>query len=104
MVDLSSKWSIFLLDEPLHPARARALVREILKVGSVQFSEHGLDEMSKDDLSEEDCVNVLRAGLAEPAELERGSWRYRFRTPKIMVVVAFRSELLARVVTAWRLK
>lgn len=44
-------------------------------------------------------------GVVEPAEFENGSWRYRVRTNRMMVVVAFdedsESELV--VVTGWRL-
>ena len=58
--------------------------------------------MTKDDLSIVDCVNVLRAGVVEPAEYENGSWRYRVRTQRIYVVVAFRSEKQLVIVTAWR--
>jgi hypothetical protein len=51
-----------------------------------------------------DAVNVLRGGVVEPAEEERGTWRYRVRTANMTVVVAFRSKLDLVVVTAWRNK
>ena len=51
-----------------------------------------------------DAINVLRGGIVEPGEFENGSWRYRVRTQRMYVVVAFRSETELRVVTAWRLK
>lgn len=92
-----------MLDEPLKPADARALIRKILKSGGYRFSEHSAEEMAKDNLVELDCVNVLRAGQVEPPDFEKGSWRYRVFTPKIVVVVAFRSETQMSVVTAWRL-
>ncbi len=63
------------------------------------------DEMANDrfgPLIEADCVNVLRAGVAEPPEFEKGSWRYRVNTNRICVVVAFRSETYLVVVTTWR--
>lgn len=88
--------------EPLDPVAAKALVRKILKEGGVGFSEHSLDEMEKDRLDEQDCVNVLRAGNVEPPDFERGTWRYRVFTPKIVVVITFRSETSLQVVTAWR--
>ena len=110
-----------MLREPLTNVEAKALVRRILAFGAVRFSDHSLKEMKKDNLGEADAVNVIRAGTARPAELENGSWRYRFETPKIVVVVSFRSpddveldeELNAEtelvksklvVVTAWRNK
>lgn len=91
------------LDEPLDPPAARALIRSILADGSVRFSRHGLDEMAKDCLSELDVTNVLRGGSVDPAEFEHGSWRYRVRTQRIAVVIAFRSETSLVVVTAWRI-
>jgi hypothetical protein len=58
--------------------------------------------MEKDGLTMVDCINVLRGGWVEPGERERGSWRYRVRTARICVVVAFRSESKLAIVTAWR--
>lgn len=86
----------------MDPERVRRLIREILQKGSVTFSGHSEKELANDGLSTVDAVNVLRAGVADPGEFEKGCWRYRLRTRKIVVVVAFRSELEVRVVTAWR--
>ncbi len=109
-----------MLREPLTTTAAKALARKILVHGATRFSGHGLKEMKKDSLSEADAINVIRAGVARPAELENGSWRYRFETQKIVVVVSFRcpddleledelkSGAFVRskivVVTAWRNK
>lgn len=90
--------------EPLTPVAAKALIKTILEKGTVTFSSHARAEMKKDKLDEVDVVNVLRGGVVEPGEYENGSWRYRVRTPKIVVVVAFRSEAELVVVTAWRVK
>jgi hypothetical protein len=60
--------------------------------------------MAKDDLTTTDVLTMLRGGVVEPGEFERGSWRYRVRTARMCVVVTFRSESELRVVTAWRLK
>jgi hypothetical protein len=90
------------LNEPLRPDTARRLIRTILSSGTVRFSGHALSEMKKDGLTTVDCVNVLRGGVVEPAEFENGSWRYRVRTAKIYVVVAFRSEKAVVVITVWR--
>lgn len=92
------------LSEPLSPPAARKLIRAILKDGTVNFSKHGRDEMQKDQLVEIDVVNVLRGGAVEPAEWEHGSWRYRVRTARMAVVIAFRSEAVMVVVTAWRIQ
>jgi hypothetical protein len=92
------------LDEPLSPHDARTLIREILTNGVYSFSGHAEEEMEKDNLTHVDCVNVLRGGVVEPAEFENGSWRYKVRTARITVVIAFRSKTKLRVVTAWRLR
>lgn len=91
-----------MLDEPLESQEARRLFREILSTGRVLFSSHALEEMSKDDLVENDCYNVLRGGVVDPAEFIKGSWRYRVRSHRLHVVVALRSETTMVVVTAWR--
>lgn len=90
------------LIEPLMPADAKRLLRAILADGEVVFTGHALKEMEEDGISQADAVGVLRSGVVEPAEFERGSWRYRVRANRTYVVVAFRSELAAVVVTAWR--
>lgn len=90
------------LREPLEPGAVKQLIRTIIELGTVSFSKHALEEMAKDDLTTVDCVNVLRGGVVEPGELERGSWRYRVSTGRICVVIAFRSEEELVVVTAWR--
>lgn len=93
-----------VLEEPLKPDRARRLIREILDSGQTTFSRHAEEELAADGLSTQDAVNVLRAGTVDPAEFEKGCWRYRVRTPRMVVVVAFRSATEIRVVTAWREK
>lgn len=93
-----------MLVEPLSPPEARRLIREILDSGSVALSKHAEEEMAKDNLTMMDVANVLRGGVVDPGEYENGSWRYRVRTARIAVIVAFRSETELRVVTAWRFK
>ena len=88
--------------EPLSPAEAGRLIRVILDRGEVVSSRHAKQEMAKDDLTMVDCINVLRGGVVEPAEWENGTWRYRVRTQRIWVVVAFRTENRLVIVTAWR--
>ncbi len=91
------------LREPLSPPAARKHIQAILAEGAVNFTKHARDEMAKDRLVEIDVVNVLRGGKVEPGEWENGSWRYRVRTSRMAVVVAFRSETVLVVVTAWRI-
>ena len=72
-----------VLKEPLEPERVRRLIRGILQKGSVTFSGHSEKELANDGLSTVDAVNVLRAGVADPGEFERGCWRYRVRTVSV---------------------
>lgn len=58
--------------------------------------------MAKDKMVEQDAINVLRAGSLDPAEMERGSWRYRVHTLRFCVVVTFDEATAAIIVTAWR--
>ena len=92
------------MQEPLDPTVARKLIQAITATGTVRFSGHALDEMKNDTLTTVDGVNVLRGGVVEPAEFERGSWRYRVRTARMTFVIAFRSETELVVVTGWRQK
>jgi hypothetical protein len=91
------------LAEPLGILAARNLLRAILASGEVVFSGHALTEMENDGITQADVIRILRGGMVEPAESERGSWRYRVRARDACVVVSFRTESSAVVVTAWRL-
>lgn len=78
-------------------------IRAVIEDGEVRWSRHARNELAKDALELSDALNVLRAGLVEPAEWENGEWRYRVRTSRMYVVVAFVEGGL-RIVTAWRIK
>ena len=67
-------------------------------------AEEGMRTMWEDGIGKVDVTNVLRGGVPQPGENENGSWRYQVRTQKLVVVVAFRDEETAVIVTAWRLK
>ncbi|MFN2445476.1 MAG: DUF4258 domain-containing protein [Vicinamibacterales bacterium] len=88
--------------EPLSPIEARKLMREIVATGTVAFSDHAIHELTKDNLTQADAVNAIKAGAVEPAEFERGSWRYRVHTVRVWIVVVFRSVTHLVVVTAWK--
>jgi hypothetical protein len=90
------------MDEPLNDQAAQKLVREILKDGTVFFTPHAQKAMADDRLTAVDVENVLRAGWVEMSEYENGEWRYRVRTNRIAVVVAFESDVELTVVTVWR--
>ena len=91
--------------EPLAPQNAKRIIRDILENGILIFSSpHALDEMKKDNLTELDIVNVLRAGRVDEPEFEKGQFRYRFYSQKVVAIVSFRSLAKAIVVTAWKIK
>ena len=90
------------MEEPLSPATAKKVIRQILQTGRFTYTKHSKDEMSADDLTTVDCENVLRGGVVRPGEYENGTWRHRVETRRVTVVVAFRSENELVVVTAWR--
>src|SRR5713226_2819721 len=113
--DLPGRWRLDILsildyDEPVgeglnvSASTARKLLRDILASGLLHFSGHAKREMARDRLTTVDAVNVLRAGVVEPSELENGSWRHRVTTNSICVVVTLASETEAIVVTAWRMR
>lgn len=80
---------------PLRAAEARQLIRRLLEEGcfvSPGRGSHARREMDKDDLSDLDAVNVLRAGTVREAEFENGSWRFRVETPRMCFVVTFDPE------------
>ena len=91
-------------NEPLDLVAAKRLIRQILATGAVTPSQHALDQLKARDMSMVDVANVLRGGIVESAEEIRRTWRYRVRTARMVVVVAFRSETELRIVTGWRVQ
>jgi hypothetical protein len=89
--------------EPYPAAIAQKHVREAMLRGNLAFSRHARAEMAKDKLLAPDMLNVLRAGWCVSSELENGTYRYRFKTNRIVVMVAFRGKQHAVVVTTWRI-
>jgi hypothetical protein len=89
---------------PFKALEAKKLIRSIIETDTsgVSFSKHALEEMEENELETGDVLNVLRGGVVREPEWENGSWRYHVETPKIRVVVAFRSETRLAVVTAMR--
>lgn len=89
--------------EPFDRYQARKLIAKILVSGDVVVWDHCKDELAKDDLDIVDATNVLRCGqITEPAEQERGRWRYRVHTEHMGVVVQFEADESLSIVTAWR--
>ena len=93
-----SRW----MKEPLPPGKVKSLLVALLEEGTVEYSPHARKEMASDNITEGEIMGVLRGGVVEPGEHERGSWRYRVRRAKVYVVITFRTESWTVVVTAWR--
>lgn len=58
-------------------------------------------------MSEQDVTNTIRGGHVKEDKgitFENGSWRYTIETQRMAVVVAFPSEGVLAVVTAWRIE
>lgn len=102
---------------PLKATGARTYIRRLLEEGVFVVSDHARREMGKDDLGNQDAMNILRAGVVREPEWENGSWRYRVDTPRMCFVVTFDpdpevlpdegddlSEVELVVVTAWRIR
>ena len=92
--------------EPLSRVEARQLIRKILRSdeGRLFFTRHALEEsMPDENITEDEVVSCLARGFCGPnITFERGTWRYPIETPGLAVVVAFDTETLAIIVTAWR--
>jgi hypothetical protein len=87
---------------PLEPGRVKSLLVALLEDGTVEYSPHARKEMAADNITEGEVMGVLKGGVVEPGEQERGTWRYRVRRSKVYVVITFRTESWTVVVTAWR--
>ena len=91
------------MDEPLYPAAARRLVRQILRSGHYVESAHAEQKMDEQGMDTDDARFVLRNGSVTDVRQEGGTWRYRFYCQdEGAVVVGFRSERELVVVTVWR--
>jgi len=90
--------------EPFSSSTVKQMILQILVDGTVSFTGHAYTEMSNDNLTENDVIAVMRGGVVSPGELRLGTWRYPIKTSRIGCAVAFRSEIVVVVVTAWRIR
>jgi hypothetical protein len=93
----------------LSKPEARKLITEIATrfPYNVRFSGHALREMAADAMTIGDARNLMKSSdsrIVEEGELKDGSWRYRLKTNRMVLVIAFVSETALNVVTAWRRK
>jgi hypothetical protein len=102
---------------PLKATEARQYIRRLLDDGVFVVTGHARREMEKDDLNDQDAINILRGGAVRDSEWENGQWRYRVETPRMCFIVTFDpepvgfpdkddevSEVELVVVTAWRIR
>jgi len=87
---------------PLNPDLVKRLIRDILRTRCFAYTDHALEELSADQMASLDCESVLRSGVVQPPDFERGTWRYRVTTSQMVVVIAFRSRSYFVIVTGWR--
>ena len=85
---------------------AKKRIRKVIEEGEVIYSDHALKEMKKDRLTTHDCLCVLRAGIVDPPEWEKGKWRFPVRTMHMHFVVELplNAGLRVEVVTGWRIR
>ena len=84
------------LPEPMTPIQARNQARWILEHGSVKYPDHALKRLVDHGMSQVDAINVIRAGVYQPPEIQNAQWRYRIHTKRFYVVIAFeRADRLA---------
>lgn len=91
----------------LDKTQARKLVTEITNrfPANIRYSKHALEELKKDDLTVADVLNIIKssdARIINEPDFEKGSYRYRLETKRIVVVVSFDSSTSFAVITAWR--
>lgn len=90
----------------LNPNQARKWLTEALHSSGtriVRITAHCFEEMQEDSLTEFEIYGVLKHGrIYNYPELEKGTYRYRVETSKIVVIVAFHEPNWVRCVTAWR--
>ncbi len=89
---------------PTEASGEEKLARKILADGQMAGTDHATKELANDTMTAVDGEDVIRGGQCESFDFISGTWRYRFMTAKMAVVVAFRSETEMALVTAWRKK
>jgi len=86
----------------LTPDGATALIRKVVRDGTVAWSRCAMDHAEADGLTTADCVQALLGGVSDPAVLKDGQWRYRVHSRRICVVLVFRSDIEFVVVDVWK--
>ena len=90
------------LQEPLSATDAKRMARTVMRTGELTFSKHARERMEEREFQSTDVTNVLRGGTVDDVHFESGSWRYRFNTRTMQVVVVFLGPTTCVVVTVMR--
>ena len=89
--------------DPLLTAQAAtAMLQRIVRHGTVAWSRRALDCARAAGITTVECGNAMRSGVADPAELKAGRWHYRIHSPRLSIVLVFRSDDEAAVVDVGR--
>jgi len=76
----------------LNKNEARKLISRLVLAEKIRFVPHAFDRMDERQVSIQDAINVLEspdAFILGEGEQEKGSFRYRLCTNRLLVVVSF---------------
>lgn len=92
-------------DEPYVGRELRRRINLVLNRGTVAIWNHCEREQQNDKITDFEVTRVLQFGMCtEPAEYEKGKWRYRLHKDGVCVVIQFESSDRLSQVTCWRKK
>ena len=79
--------------DPLLTAQAApALLQRIVRHGTVAWSLRALDCAHAAGITTVECGNAMLSGVADPADVKGGSRHYRIHSPRLSIVLGFRSD------------
>ena len=79
----------------LNRNEARKLISRLVLAEKVRFVSHAFDRMAERNIDIQDAMNVLESPasfILGEGELDRGSYRYRLCTNRMMLAVGFSSD------------
>jgi hypothetical protein len=87
---------------PLTVHAATDRLQRIVRDGTVAWSRHALDRARAARITTPECGNAMVSGVADPPEFANGQWQYRIHSPRMWIVLTFRSDDEAAVVDVGR--
>lgn len=88
----------------MDPQQARRALNKVISKGEVIIPTYAQRALAEDGMTDPDLWAVLKQGWIQFPEWECNQWRYRIALDRDWVVLAFKGELNAVVITAWRKK